>query len=93
LKASGLSYTIVRVSGFNELQSGEASTIDLTQSNDEVMPVSRAEVAQVCASALLDPNALNKSLYVSKAKWKSNDLSREEDMTLKFSELQPDAAR
>jgi hypothetical protein len=93
LKASGLSYTIVRVSGFNELRSGEASTIDLTQSNDEVMPVSRAEVAQVCASALLDPNALNKSLYVSKAKRKSNDLSREEDMSSKFSELQPDPAR
>jgi uncharacterized protein YbjT (DUF2867 family) len=93
LKSSGLSYTIVRVSGFNELQSGEASTIDLTQSNDEVLPVSRAEVAQVCASALLDPNALNKSLYVSKAKRKSNNLSREEDMSSKFSQLQADPAR
>jgi hypothetical protein len=93
LKNSGLSYTIVRVSGFNELPSGEASTIDLSQSNDEVMPVSRAEAAQVCASALLDPNALNKSLYISKAKRQSRDLSREEDMSLKFSELQPDPAR
>jgi hypothetical protein len=93
LKASGLSYTIVRVSGFNELQSGESSTIDLTQSNHEIVPVSRAEVAQVCASALLDPNALNKSLYVSKAKRKSKDLSREEDMSSKFSELQADPVR
>ena len=93
LKSSGLSYTIVRVSGFNELPSGEASTIKLTQSNEEVMPVSRAEAAQVCASALLDPNALNKSLYVSKAKRQSRDLSREEDMSSKFSELQPDPAR
>lgn len=30
LKGSGLSYTIVRVAGFNESPSGEASTIDLT---------------------------------------------------------------
>ena len=93
LKNSGLSYTIVRVSEFNELPSGEASTIKLTQTNDEVMPVSRAEAAQVCASALLDPNALNKSLYVSKAQRQSRDLSREEDISSKFSELQPDPAR
>jgi hypothetical protein len=31
-------------------------------------PISRADVAQVCVQALLDPNALNKSFYVSKAK-------------------------
>lgn len=93
LKNSGLSYTIVRVSGFNEVPSGEASTIDLKQSNDEMMAVSRAEVAQVCAEALLDPNALNKSLYMSKAKRKSQDLQREEDLSSKFAVVPPDPSR
>ena len=87
------SYTIVRVCGFNESPSGEASTIDLRPNNDDMTAVSRAEVAQVCAEALLDPNALNKSLYMSKAKRKSNDLSREEDMSSKFAVVPPDASR
>lgn len=81
------------MSGYNELPTGEASTIDLKQSNKEVTPVSRAEVAQVCASALLDPHALNKSLYVSKSERKSQDLTREEDMSSKFSMLPSDATR
>lgn len=62
LTKSGLSYTIIRVAGYNELPSSEASTIDLVQTNTEadIVPVSRADVAQVCVSALLDPSALNK---------------------------------
>ena len=97
LKSSGLSYTIIRIAGFNELPTSEASTIDLlsghrlektvtndgnggndgtflggehgdaqTDSGSVLIPVSRAEVAQVCVSALMDPYALNKSLYMSK---------------------------
>jgi hypothetical protein len=93
LKNSGLSYTIVRVCGFNEVPSGEASTIDLKQSNHDMMAVSRAEVAQVCAEALLDPNALNKSLYMSKRKRKSKDLQREEDLSSRFAVVPPDPSR
>lgn len=89
----GDSYTIVRVCGFNEIPSGEASTIDLKQSNDEMTAVSRAEVAQVCAEALLDPNALNKSFYMGTAKRKSQDLTREEDLSSKFAVVPPDASR
>lgn len=78
----------MRVSGYNEILSGEASTIDLKSSNDDIGPVSRADVAQVCVSALLDPNALNKSFYVSK---KSGGTRSDEDMSAKFSALPKDS--
>lgn len=62
------SYAIARISELNELQSGEFSTVRLNQSGNDVTPVSRAEVADVCVSALLDPKASNLCFYVSKAK-------------------------
>ena len=51
-----------------------------------MVPVSRAEVAQVCVGALLDPNALNKSIYMSKKR--SNTL--DEDFSEKFLSLPAD---
>jgi hypothetical protein len=92
LKNSGLSYCIVRVLGFNESPSGESSTIDLRSSIstiDEVEPVSRADVAKVCVSALLDPDALNKSFYVSKKK-QGSAMNPDEDMHEKFAVLSID---
>ncbi|KAG7346910.1 NADPH-binding protein [Nitzschia inconspicua] len=83
LKKSGLSYTIIRVAGFNESPTSEASTIDLVQSNTNLVPVSRSEVAQVCVSALMDPAALNKSVYMTKKKSVSN-VWDEEDISAKF---------
>lgn len=87
------SYTIIRICGFNEMPSGEASTIDLQAENDEMTAVSRAEVAQVCAEALLDPNALNKSIYMRKAKRKTKDLQKEEDLSSKFAGVPSDPSR
>jgi len=87
LKSSGLSYTIVRVAGYNESPSGEASTIDLQSTNNILSPVSRAEAAQVCVSALLDPCALNKSVYMGKRKGSALD----EDISAKFEALPPDS--
>ena len=75
------------------MPSGEASTIDLKENNEEMTAVSRAEVAQVCAEALLDSNALNKSFYMRKAKRKSQDLQKEEDLSSKFAVVPPDASR
>jgi hypothetical protein len=92
LKNSGLSYCIVRVLGFNESPSGESSTIDLRSSIstiDEVEPVSRADVAKICVSALLDPDALNKSFYVSK-KNQGSSMNPDEDMHDKFAALSID---
>lgn len=91
LKSSGLSYAIIRVAGYNEAPSSEASTIHLTSTEEGVKPVSRAEVAQVCVSALLDPNALNKSFYVS-----NNDSSPStfnETISAKFSALHKDPVK
>lgn len=58
------------------------------QSNDDddhIAPVSRADVAQVCVSALLDPNALNKCVYMTKKK--STNFLVEEDISSKFLSL------
>lgn len=91
IKNSGLSYSIVRVPGYNEIPSGEASTIDLRSepTEGELVAVSRDEVAQVIVSALLDPNALNKSFYVGKKKGKSRSV--DEDFSAKFAALPTDA--
>ena len=51
-------------------------------------PVSRAEVAQVCVGALLDPNALNKSVYVSKKRSRAID---DEDISKKFAAVSSDS--
>ena len=89
---SGLSYTIIRVAGFNELSGSEASTIDLVQSNSEtnIVPVSRAEVAQVCVSALLDPCALNKCVYMTKKSVAGKNVLDEEDISAKFEGIPTD---
>lgn len=50
-------------------------------------PVSRAEAAQVCVSALLDPHALNKSVYIGKQK----GTARDEDISAKFAALPSDS--
>jgi len=93
LKNSGLSYTVVRVAGLNDSPTGEASTLALQSSNeDEVVAVSRAEVAQVCVSALLSPAALNKSFYISKKKG-GKSTSKDEDLLYKFSALPADVIR
>ena len=92
LTKSGLSYTIIRVAGFNELSTSEASTIDLVKSNTDadIVPVSRAEVAQVCVSALLDPSALNKSVYMTKKKVVGKNVLDEEDISAKFDAIPSD---
>jgi len=98
---SGLSYTIVRVAGFNELSTSEASTIDLVSTNNDdgnsngngnnpIVPVSRAEVAQVCVSALLDTAALNKIVYMTKKKVVGKNVLDEEDISAKFEGIPSD---
>ena len=90
LKNSGLSYAIARVAGFNEVPASETSTIDLRPTNEEVTAISRAEVAEVCVSALLDSSALNKSFYVTKKKGSVLPTDQAEDMKAKFKALKAD---
>jgi len=68
IKQSGLSYTIIRVAGYNERQPGtDSSTVRLQKMNKDIVPVSRADLAQVVASAILEPNACNLVLYMTKS--------------------------
>ena len=68
IKQSGLSYTIIRVAGYNEKQAGtDSSTVRLQKMNKDIFPVSRADLAQVVASAILEPNACNLVLYMTKS--------------------------
>jgi len=67
IKQSGLSYTIIRVSGFNESPSTDSSAVRLQKTNENISPVSRADLSQVIASALLEPNACNLVLYMTKS--------------------------
>jgi hypothetical protein len=90
VKNSGLNYAIARVGGFNEVPSSETSTIDLIPLNEEVTPISRAEIAQVCVSALMDVNALNKSFYVTKKKGSIQATDEAADMKAKFRALPAD---
>jgi uncharacterized protein YbjT (DUF2867 family) len=87
LKGSGLPYAIVRVAGYNEVSTGEASTIELA-AEPTLEAVSRSDVAQVCASALVDPNALNKSFYMSKSL--KTATAEDENISAKFSQLPAD---
>ena len=89
LKNSGLSYAIIRVLNYNELPTSDTSTLDLKADNEALSDVSRADVAQVAVSALMDPKALNKSFYVSRKEGKAT--VRDEDLSLKFSSLPADA--
>lgn len=66
LHLSSPSYCIVRVAGYNEEATTSSSKLRYKTDNEEVSPVSRADVAQVCVNALLDPEASNVSFYLSK---------------------------
>ena len=50
--------------------------------------MSRAEIAQVCVSALMDPYALNKSFYITKKKGAVS--ATDEDIRDKFQALPAD---
>jgi len=90
LKNSGLQYSIIRIPTLNELPSGEFSTIQLKQSNDDLTAVSRAEVAAVCVSALLDPNARNVCFYLTKAKPGARKIGMDEKISNQFVGLHPE---
>jgi len=62
----------------------------LRQSNDELTAVSRAEVAAVCVSALLDPRARNVCFYLSKAKPGARVMSIDEKISNQFEALIPE---
>lgn len=56
-----------------------------------MLPVSRVEAAQVCVGALLDPSALNKSVYMGKLQKGKRSSSSDENVSSKFDILPTDA--
>jgi uncharacterized protein YbjT (DUF2867 family) len=78
VKKSGLAYSIVRVHGLTDGAAADASAISLLATPPlSEAPVSRADVAQICVQALLDPAALNKSFYVTPSnRPTTDDISR-----------------
>jgi hypothetical protein len=66
--------------------SSGTETLSMTKIN-ELVAISRADIAQICVQALLDPNALNKSFYVHRTEKAASTL---EDLTSKFASLPTD---
>ena len=60
---------------------------DIDKTN-EIVPISRADIAQICVQALLDPNALNKSFYAYHADSSSTTTA---DISTKFATLPNDS--
>jgi uncharacterized protein YbjT (DUF2867 family) len=80
LRNSGLTYCIVRPGKFTEQPGGNKSLI-LEQGGESSGVISRADVAEICVKALLDPRACNvtfdafESMYAPTAQTPTQDLS------------------
>ena len=67
---------------------GSCSYSTSNQSNRNLAPVSRQEVAAVCVDALLQPNARNVCFYVTRAKSASQNI--DEKISVQFDKLIPE---
>ncbi|KAL9189682.1 hypothetical protein ACHAXT_009357 [Thalassiosira profunda] len=91
IRQSGLSYTIIRVVGYNADRSTDSSAVRLQKMNKDITSVSRADLAQVISSALLEPNACNLVLYMTKAQSGERKVL-DGDLWQKFKRLQSETA-
>lgn len=91
LRHSGLSYAVIRTPGFSDLPTSDITTLQLEEAlkeHEKSELISRSEVADVCVSALLDSNALNKSFYLRKSNSREALRSSfEKDLSEKFSRI------
>lgn len=60
------------------------------KSNKDLTAVSRAEVAEVCVSALLDPSARNVCFYMTKARPGSKKVGMDTMISSQFGGLDPE---
>lgn len=80
LRNSGLTYCIVRPGAFTDQPGGRKSLV-LEQDSDEAGVISRADLAEICVSALLDPRACNvtfeafESIYAPTAQIPNQEMS------------------
>lgn len=99
LRNSGLSYTILRISGFNDSPVGNLSNLSLVQtaspleqkrssSYSSSSPVSRVDVAEIVARCLLDPNTCNTTFQIFKG---NREEERKTNLTERMSRLVRDS--
>lgn len=60
------------------------------QSNNDLTSVSRAEVAAVCETALLDPNARNVCFYITKTNPGDKSIAIDPNISQQFLKLKPE---
>eukprot|EP00879_Flechtneria_rotunda_P001209 GHRR01001356.1.p1 GENE.GHRR01001356.1~~GHRR01001356.1.p1 ORF type:complete len:241 (+),score=74.34 GHRR01001356.1:206-928(+) len=71
LKASGISYTIVRPGGLTNKPAGQVTLnadVNMTKEGGHAGSISRGDVAAVCVEALTNPAAANKTLSIYSGK-------------------------
>lgn len=90
VKSSGLHYTIIRVDSYSEAPGGSRA-IDMRQSDVGVGAISRADVAELCVSTLLDPRARNVVAYASQSKYAPSALSPDQSLSRVFERLEPES--
>lgn len=88
LRKSGLTYTIVRVNKFNNAPGG-IQAIKIQQDQEGVADISRADVAEICVSCLLDPRACNLAFYCSQSKLAPTVSSPNRDMSIDLARMRP----
>eukprot|EP00638_Chattonella_subsalsa_P000646 CAMPEP_0117754408 /NCGR_PEP_ID=MMETSP0947-20121206/12813_1 /TAXON_ID=44440 /ORGANISM="Chattonella subsalsa, Strain CCMP2191" /LENGTH=534 /DNA_ID=CAMNT_0005573495 /DNA_START=78 /DNA_END=1682 /DNA_ORIENTATION=- len=85
---SGLTYTIIRVSGYNNAP-GNYNPITVKQDQEGLEPVSRADVAEIVVQSLLDPRACNLAFYVTNSKFAPSAQTPDEEFSDMLALLQP----
>ncbi|CAN0074345.1 unnamed protein product, partial [Hapterophycus canaliculatus] len=88
LRKSGLTYTIIRVEGFNNLPGG-IQALEIKQASENVSKVSRADAAEITVQCLLDPRACNLALYTTTARQAPSAVNPDQKMTTQLSRLRP----
>jgi len=84
---SGLTYTIVRVSGYNNAP-GNYQSVSVQQYQEGLEPVSRADVAEIVVQCLLDPKACNLAFYVTNSKFAPSAQTPDEEISDMLAQLQ-----
>eukprot|EP00178_Gracilaria_changii_P021145 TRINITY_DN62997_c0_g1_i1.p1 TRINITY_DN62997_c0_g1~~TRINITY_DN62997_c0_g1_i1.p1 ORF type:complete len:542 (+),score=132.96 TRINITY_DN62997_c0_g1_i1:76-1626(+) len=88
LRNSGLTYCIVRPGSFTQ-QPGGNKAIMLEQDGDVSGAISRADVAEICASSLLDPRACNVTFDAFESMYAPSAMLPREDVSSMLGRLRP----
>ncbi|CAM9900743.1 unnamed protein product, partial [Phaeothamnion confervicola] len=88
LRESGLTYTIVRIKGYNNAPGG-IQAIRLQQDKQDLGLISRADLAEILVNSLLDPRACNLAFYASQGKFAPTAINPNRDLSTVFARMRP----